>query len=105
MKAAALTEHDPSLLAQIRECNAVYHMSFPIKRDDGTIETVHETDVDLTVVEGEVVYERELGSGAISRSWEWPPPISAHDRRSGLLLINRRSVDRTARAGRSTLGD
>jgi glutamate dehydrogenase (NAD(P)+) len=40
-KAAALTDHDPSLLAQIRECNAVYHMSFPVKRDDGSIETVH----------------------------------------------------------------
>jgi glutamate dehydrogenase (NAD(P)+) len=40
-KAAALTDHDPSLLAQIRECTAVYHMSFPVKRDDGSIETVH----------------------------------------------------------------
>ena len=40
-KAAAMTDHDPSLLAQIRECNAVYHMSFPIKRDDGSIDTIH----------------------------------------------------------------
>ncbi len=40
-KAAVLTDHEPSLLAQIRECNAVYHMSFPIKRDDGTIDTIH----------------------------------------------------------------
>ena len=39
-KAARLTEHPPELLAQIRECNSVYHMTFPIKRDDGSIETI-----------------------------------------------------------------
>ena len=42
-KAAALTDHDPALLAQIRECNAVYHFVFPIKRDDGSVETIHAT--------------------------------------------------------------
>ena len=40
-RAAALTDHPPALLSQIRECNAVYHMSFPIHRDDGRIETIH----------------------------------------------------------------
>jgi len=40
-KAADLTDHDPALLAQIRECNAVYHFTFPIKRNDGTVETIH----------------------------------------------------------------
>jgi glutamate dehydrogenase (NAD(P)+) len=40
-KAAALTKHHPTLLNQIRECNSVYHMSFPLRRDDGTIEVVH----------------------------------------------------------------
>jgi glutamate dehydrogenase (NAD(P)+) len=39
-KAAALTDHDPALLAQIRVCNAVYHFTFPIKRDDGSVETI-----------------------------------------------------------------
>jgi glutamate dehydrogenase (NAD(P)+) len=29
------------MLAQIRECNSVYHFSFPVKRDDGSIEVVH----------------------------------------------------------------
>lgn len=39
--AAALTEHDPSLLRHIRECNSIYHFTCPLKRDDGTIEVVH----------------------------------------------------------------
>ncbi len=39
-KAAKLTDHSPELLEQIRECNSVYHICFPIKRDDGTIETI-----------------------------------------------------------------
>lgn len=40
-RAAALTDHDPDLLAQIRDCHAVYHMTFPLKRDDGSIQTIH----------------------------------------------------------------
>jgi len=39
-KAAALTNHDETLLGQIHQCNSVYQMKFPIKRDDGRIETV-----------------------------------------------------------------
>jgi glutamate dehydrogenase (NAD(P)+) len=40
-RAAALTDHPPMLLRQIRECNAVYHVCFPVKRDDGSIEVIH----------------------------------------------------------------
>ena len=40
-RAASFTSHDPSLLAQIKACNAVYYVSFPIKRDDGSIEVIH----------------------------------------------------------------
>jgi glutamate dehydrogenase (NAD(P)+) len=40
-RAAAFTSHDPTLLAQIKACNAVYYMSFPLKRDDGSIEVIH----------------------------------------------------------------
>ncbi len=40
-RAAAFTDYDPTLLAQIRACNAVYQMSFPLRRDDGTIEVIH----------------------------------------------------------------
>ena len=40
-KAAALTDHDPSLLNQIRECNFVCRFSFPVERDNGTIEVIN----------------------------------------------------------------
>ncbi|MBZ0113805.1 MAG: Glu/Leu/Phe/Val dehydrogenase [Thermoanaerobaculia bacterium] len=40
-KAAALTDHDPRLLVQIKACNSVYRVAFPIKRDDGSIEVIH----------------------------------------------------------------
>ncbi|MFU8858703.1 MAG: Glu/Leu/Phe/Val family dehydrogenase [Deferrisomatales bacterium] len=39
-RAAAFTDHDPTLLRQIRECNSVYQLSFPVRRDDGSIEVV-----------------------------------------------------------------
>lgn len=39
-KAAAWTGLDDGLLRQIRSCNNVLHTSFPLKRDDGTIETI-----------------------------------------------------------------
>jgi glutamate dehydrogenase (NAD(P)+) len=35
-----LPEHDSSLLEQIKWCNSVYRMRFPVKNDDGKIETV-----------------------------------------------------------------
>jgi glutamate dehydrogenase (NAD(P)+) len=40
-KAAAFTRHDPNLLAQIRECNSIYRMAFPVRRDDDSIEVIH----------------------------------------------------------------
>jgi glutamate dehydrogenase (NAD(P)+) len=39
-RAAAYTKHDPTLLDQIRACNAVYFISFPIRRDNGSIEVI-----------------------------------------------------------------
>ena len=39
-KAAALTDHDPALLRHIRGCNSVYHVNFPVKRDNGTLEVI-----------------------------------------------------------------
>ena len=39
-KAAALTGLDPDLLEQIKQCNCVYQVSFPLKRDDGSIEVI-----------------------------------------------------------------
>jgi glutamate dehydrogenase (NAD(P)+) len=40
-RAAAHTSHDPSLLQLIRECASVVHFSFPLRRDDGRLETIH----------------------------------------------------------------
>src|SRR3982750_1029792 len=39
-KAAKFTKWENGLLEQIKACNAVYQMRFPIKRDDGTIEVI-----------------------------------------------------------------
>lgn len=39
-KAAALTNHDPGLLRQIRACNSVYRIEFPLLRDDGSVEVI-----------------------------------------------------------------
>jgi hypothetical protein len=40
-RAAVLTKHHPTLLGQIRQCNTVVQFSFPLRRDDGTLETIH----------------------------------------------------------------
>ena len=40
-RAAAHTKHDRTLLEQIKACNAVYFVSFPIRRDNGSIEVIH----------------------------------------------------------------
>ncbi len=39
-RAATFTDHDPGLLAQIKACNAIYHIRFPVRRDDGRLEIV-----------------------------------------------------------------
>ena len=40
-KAAALTQHSPDLLTLIKNCNSVYHFTFPLRRDNGTVEVIH----------------------------------------------------------------
>ncbi len=39
-KAAQFTQWDAGILNQIKECNSVYQMRFPIKRDNGNIEVI-----------------------------------------------------------------
>src|SRR5574337_937293 len=39
-KAAAYLNYDKGVLKQIKICNSVYHMTFPVKRDNGTVITV-----------------------------------------------------------------
>ncbi|MCM2269022.1 MAG: Glu/Leu/Phe/Val dehydrogenase [Thermoanaerobaculia bacterium] len=40
-KAAAYTQQPRGVLEQIKICNSVYHMAFPVEKDDGSIEVVH----------------------------------------------------------------
>jgi len=40
-KAAAYTKLPPGLLEQMKTCNSVYHMAFPVEKDDGRIEVIH----------------------------------------------------------------
>ncbi len=40
-RAAALTSFEPGILAQIRECDCVYRVAFPVMRDDGSVEVIH----------------------------------------------------------------
>ncbi|MCY4401083.1 MAG: Glu/Leu/Phe/Val dehydrogenase [Candidatus Poribacteria bacterium] len=40
-KAAKFTDYPKGLLEQIKICNSSCHFTFPIKRDDDTIETIH----------------------------------------------------------------
>lgn len=39
-RAAEYTDHDPQLLKQIKAVNSVYHITFPVMRDDGSIEVL-----------------------------------------------------------------
>ena len=39
--AAQHTPYPQGLLDQIKACNSVYHMTFPLERDDGSIEVIH----------------------------------------------------------------
>jgi glutamate dehydrogenase (NAD(P)+) len=39
-KAAKFTKWEKGVLEQIKECNAVFQMRFPLKRDDGTVEVI-----------------------------------------------------------------
>jgi glutamate dehydrogenase (NAD(P)+) len=40
-KASQYSNYDKGLLDQIKICNNVYHITFPLERDDGSIEVIH----------------------------------------------------------------
>ena len=40
-RAAGFTNHNPTLLANIKACKNLFYTSFPVKRDDGSIEVMH----------------------------------------------------------------
>lgn len=39
-KASTYTDHDEGLLKQIKICNSVYKISFPVRKDDGSIDVI-----------------------------------------------------------------
>jgi len=39
--AAKYSRFDKGMLAQVKICNNIYHITFPLERDDGTIEVIH----------------------------------------------------------------
>jgi glutamate dehydrogenase (NAD(P)+) len=68
-KAAALAKVPRDLLEQIRQCNSVYRMSFPVRRDDGSIHVIqawraehsqHKTPTKGGIRYGEMVTEEEV---------------------------------------------
>jgi glutamate dehydrogenase (NAD(P)+) len=40
-RAARYTQHPPGLLEQIKNCNVVFRVVFPVKKDDGSVEVVN----------------------------------------------------------------
>lgn len=40
-RAAGYLDVQPGLLEQIKACNSVYHVTFPLRRDDGSVEVIH----------------------------------------------------------------
>lgn len=39
-RAAAYSKYDPGILQQVKDCNAVYRMKFPVRADDGSVRVV-----------------------------------------------------------------
>ena len=39
-QAARFTDYEPGLLQQMRDCNAVYHLRFPVEMDNGNVEVI-----------------------------------------------------------------
>ncbi len=39
-QAASFTDYEPGLIQQMRDCNAVYHLRFPVEMDNGNVEVI-----------------------------------------------------------------
>ncbi len=55
-KAAKFTKWNPGILEQIKACNSVYQMRFPVKLDNGTIEVIDDACGDLPASIGDYVW-------------------------------------------------
>ena len=93
-RAAALTNHDPAMLAQIKTCNTVCRFAFPIRRDDGSVRVVN-------AWRAEHSHHRLPTKGGIRFS---PDVGCRRDRRSGVahdlqMRADGRAVRRRKRGG------
>ena len=68
-QAAPHTGLDAGLLRQIKMCNSVYHITFPLKRDDGKIEAIHawraEHSHHRTPVKGGIRYSLDVNEDEV----------------------------------------
>ena len=71
-KAAGFTKWDPGILEQIKQCNAVYQMKFPVKMDDGRIEVIEAYRVQhsqhKTPCKGGIRFAAEVNQDEVWRS-------------------------------------
>ena len=103
-KAAAFTKHAKGLLEQIKVCNSVYHMAFPVELDDGSIEVVHawraEHSHHKLPTKGGIRYalhgERGRGDGARRAD-----DLQVRDRRRAVRRRQGRRADRPRASTRS----
>ena len=69
-KASRLTDHPAGLLRQIQICNSIYHMEFPLERDDGSIEVIKawraEHSQHKLPVKGGIRYAMEVNEDEVS---------------------------------------
>ncbi len=68
-KAATLTKFSSGLLEQIKSCNSIYHVTFPLKRDDGSIEIINawraQHSVHKLPVKGGIRFAKETTEGEV----------------------------------------
>ena len=69
-QAAQYTRYDSGLLEQIKVCNHVYHITFPLRRDDGSIEVIRGWRVEhshhKTPTKGGIRYSTNVNENEVS---------------------------------------
>jgi len=72
-KAARHTKHNSGLLDQVKYCNGVYRMRFPIRMEDGAIEVVEafraEHSHHRTPTKGGIRYSEDVTQDDVMVSW------------------------------------
>ena len=84
-RAAQFTNYPSGLLEQIKVCNSICHIAFPIKKDDGSLEVIHGWRAEHS-------YHKLPVKGGIRRRITWPSrpkptrlnPIESPDRHAAV---------------------